>query len=63
MKTVNMELVKWLAIGSVPAAVGGVVLVSWLQTQVGEDRLNELVYAVLGGTLLMVGDHHPRPGR
>ena len=55
MKTVNMELVKWLAMGSVPSAVGGVLLVSWLQTQVGEDRLDELVYAVLGGTLLMVG--------
>src|SRR5690349_11577700 len=55
MKTVNMDLVKWLAIGSVPSAVGGVALVSWLQTQIGEARLEELVYAVLGGTLLMVG--------
>ena len=55
MKTVNMELVRWLATGSVPAAVAGVALVSYLQTQVGEDRLDELVYAVLGGTLLMVG--------
>ena len=55
MKTVNMDLVKWLAIGSVPSAVGGVALVSWLQTKVGEARLEELVYAVLGGTLLMVG--------
>jgi uncharacterized membrane protein YfcA len=55
MKTVNMELVKWLAMGSVPSAVSGVLLVSWLQTRVGEDRLDELVYAVLGGTLLMVG--------
>ncbi|HET9198781.1 MAG TPA: sulfite exporter TauE/SafE family protein [Solirubrobacterales bacterium] len=55
MKTVNMDLVKWLALGSVPSAVGGVVLVSWLQTRIGEARLEELVYAVLGGTLLMVG--------
>lgn len=55
MKTVNMDLVKWLALGSVPSAVAGVVLVSWLQTKVGEARLEELVYAVLGGTLLMVG--------
>jgi uncharacterized protein len=55
MKTVNMDLVKWLALGSVPSAVGGVILVSWLQTKVGEARLEELVYAVLGGTLLMVG--------
>jgi uncharacterized protein len=55
MKTVNMELVKWLALGSVPAAVSGVAIVSILQNQIGEDRLDSLVYAVLGGTLLMVG--------
>jgi uncharacterized membrane protein YfcA len=55
MKTVNMELVKWLALGSVPAAVSGVALVSVLQNQIGEERLDSLVYAVLGGTLLMVG--------
>jgi uncharacterized membrane protein YfcA len=55
MKTVNMELVKWLALGSVPAAVGGVAVVSVLQDQIGEARLDSLVYAVLGGTLLMVG--------
>jgi uncharacterized protein len=55
MKTVNMELVKWLSLGSVPAAVLGVAIVSVLQDHVGEDRLDSLVYAVLGGTLLMVG--------
>ncbi len=55
MKTVNMELVKWLALGSVPAAVGGVALVSVIERNIGEDRLDSLVYAVLGGTLLMVG--------
>jgi len=55
MKTVNMELVKWLAFGSVPAAVLGVAIVSVLEKHIGEDRLDSLVYAVLGGTLLMVG--------
>src|SRR6185295_1022940 len=55
MKTVNMELVKWLAMGSVPAAVAGVAIVSMLEKHIGEDRLDSLVYAVLGGTLLMVG--------
>lgn len=55
MKTVNLSLVFWLSIGSVPAAVFGVQLVSWLQGQLGEDKLDSLVYAVLGGTLLMVG--------
>jgi uncharacterized membrane protein YfcA len=53
--TVNLELVRWLALGSVPAAVSGVALVSLLEQHVSEDRLNELLYAVLGGTLLMVG--------
>jgi uncharacterized protein len=55
MKTVNMELVKWMALGSVPAAVLGVAIVSVLERHIGEDRLDSLVYAVLGGTLLMVG--------
>jgi uncharacterized protein len=55
MGTVNLELVKWLSFGSVPAAVLGVALVSVLADHVGEDRLDALVYAVLGGTLLMVG--------
>jgi hypothetical protein len=55
MKAVNMELVKWLSLGSVPAAVIGVALVSVLSDHVGEARLDSLVYAVLGGTLLMVG--------
>jgi uncharacterized membrane protein YfcA len=55
MKTVNMELVKWLSLGSVPAAVLGVAIVSVLQDHIGEEKLDGLVYAVLGGTLLMVG--------
>ena len=55
MKTVNMELVRWLATGSVPAAVVGVAIVSILQRHIGQDRLDSLVYGVLGGTLLMVG--------
>jgi uncharacterized membrane protein YfcA len=55
MKTVNLGLVGWLAAGSVPAALIGVQIVSMLQDRLGEERLDSLVYAVLGGTLLMVG--------
>jgi len=55
MGTVNLELVRWLAYGSVPAAIGGVGLIALVKQQVSEDRMNELLYAVLGGTLLMVG--------
>jgi uncharacterized membrane protein YfcA len=55
MGTVNMDLVKWLALGSVPAAVLGVAIISLLERHVNPDRLDSLIYAVLGGTLLMVG--------
>ena len=55
MKTVNMELVKWLAFGSVPAAVPASRSSRCCRATIGEDRLDSLVYAVLGGTLLMVG--------
>jgi len=55
MKTVNMGMVFWLAIGSVPAAITGVFLISFLGSQIGEDKLDSLLYAMLGGTLLMVG--------
>ncbi|MGA7435330.1 MAG: sulfite exporter TauE/SafE family protein [Solirubrobacterales bacterium] len=53
--TVNLGLVFWLAVGSVPSAILGVQMVAILQRQLGEDKLDSLVYAVLGGTLLMVG--------
>jgi uncharacterized protein len=55
MKTVNLGLTFWLAMGSVPASIAGVWLISILQSKIGEDQLDSLVYALLGGTLLMVG--------
>ena len=55
MGTVNRGLALWLAAGSVPASIAGVWAISILQGMIGEDRLEEVVYALLGGTLLMVG--------
>jgi uncharacterized membrane protein YfcA len=55
MGTVNMKLAYWLAAGSVPAAVAGVWVISILQSKIGEEELDSIVYALLGGTLLMVG--------
>lgn len=55
MQTANLELVRWLAYGSVPAAVAGVALIAVVRQHVSEARMDELLYAVLGGTLLMVG--------
>ena len=53
--TVNLGLTFWLAVGSVPASVLGVWLISVLESRIGEDDLDSIVYALLGGTLLMVG--------
>src|ERR1044072_1206324 len=55
MGTVNMGLSLWLAAGSVPASVAGVWAIAILQSKIGEEKLDSLVYALLGGTLLMVG--------
>jgi uncharacterized protein len=55
MGTVNLKLSYWLAAGSVPAAVAGVWAISILQSKIGEEELESVVYALLGGTLLMVG--------
>jgi uncharacterized membrane protein YfcA len=55
MRTVNLGLTRWLATGSVPAALLGVWVISILKHQLGEDQLNSVIYALLGGTLLMVG--------
>ena len=53
--TVNLGLTFWLAVGSVPSSIAGVWLISILQSRIGEEELDSLVYALLGGTLLMVG--------
>ena len=55
MKTVNLGLTVWLAAGSVPAAIVGVWAISILENHLGEEQLDSVVYALLGGTLLMVG--------
>jgi uncharacterized membrane protein YfcA len=55
MKTVNLGLTFWLALGSVPSSIAGVWAISILQSRIGEEELDSIVYALLGGTLLMVG--------
>jgi hypothetical protein len=48
--TVNLSLVKWLVIGSVPAAVGGVLLI----TSIGSDEsVENFIKVALGVALLL----------
>jgi uncharacterized membrane protein YfcA len=48
--TVRRDLVSWLCLGSIPAAFGGVLLLRALGSG---ERLDDLVQALLGATLLV----------
>jgi uncharacterized membrane protein YfcA len=54
MKTVNLGLAFWLACGSVPAAIAGVWVISYLHRQYG-DSLDEVVLTMLAIALIVVG--------
>jgi uncharacterized protein len=49
-RTVNLDLVKWLAVGSVPAAFAGVLVLRWL----GDDESVQQVVKVSLGIALFV---------
>lgn len=53
--TVHKGLAFWMAIGSVPAALLGVIVIEALQNSYGEDQLEGIVFGILGATLLVVG--------
>jgi uncharacterized membrane protein YfcA len=53
-KTVDIQLSSWMALGSVPAAVGGVYVLGLLEDWAGRDFEN-IVIAVLAGALLLTG--------
>ena len=54
-KTVHLGLAFWMAVGSIPAAVGGVVVIETLKNSVGEEELEGIIFGILGATLLVVG--------
>ena len=53
-RTVDLELSTWMAIGSVPAAVFGVYVLTLLEDWLGSDFEN-VVIALLAGALLLTG--------
>jgi uncharacterized membrane protein YfcA len=53
-KTVDLRLSSWMAIGSVPAAIGGVYVLTLLEDWLGHD-FEEAVIAILAGALLLTG--------
>jgi uncharacterized protein len=54
LKTVNLPLTWWLAVGSVPSAIAGVWALDQLKQELGDD-LDETVFAILASCLLVVG--------
>ena len=54
MGTVHRGIAFWMAIGSVPSAIGGVYVIEALQRAHGDD-IDEIVFGMLGATLLVVG--------
>ena len=53
--TVHRGIAFWMAVGSVPSAIGGVFVIEALQSAVGEEELEGIVFGILGATLLVVG--------
>jgi uncharacterized membrane protein YfcA len=53
-RTVDMRLSSWMAVGSVPAALGGVYVLDILERAHG-DEFDELLLVILGGALLFTG--------
>jgi uncharacterized membrane protein YfcA len=52
--TVDMTLSTWMAVGSVPAAIGGVYVLDVIERSAGTS-FNDLLIGVLGGALLLCG--------
>ncbi len=53
-QTVDFKLSTWMAFGSVPAAIGGVIALSWLEDRYGSD-FEPILIAVLAGAILLTG--------
>jgi uncharacterized protein len=53
-KTVDLQLSTWMALGSVPAAIGGVYLLTLLEDWAGRE-FDELLLTILAVALLLTG--------
>ncbi len=54
-KTVDFKLSMWMALGSVPAAIGGVYVIDILQRELGEEQFNSTMLYLLAGAILFTG--------
>ena len=54
LKTVNLGLSLWLALGSVPGGIAGVWVIEWLHDRYGGE-LDDIVLTMLAIALIVVG--------
>ena len=54
LKTVDLGITFWMALGSVPSAIAGVFLIEILERKYGSD-LDEVIFGILAASLLVVG--------
>ena len=53
--TIDFPISTWMAVGSVPAAIGGTFAISALQKQLGGDAFNSTMLYILAGAILFTG--------
>jgi uncharacterized membrane protein YfcA len=53
--TVDMGISKWLAVGSCPGAVVGVLAIEWIESQWGAEKFENTMLVTLGCALFLVG--------
>src|SRR4051794_26420786 len=54
-KTVDMKISLWLAVGSVPGALGGVLVLNALEDAFGEEQFDDFILTAVAGALLITG--------
>lgn len=53
--TVDMTIALWLAVGSIPGALGGVYVLRVLERALGKDQFDDTLLMMVGGALLFTG--------
>jgi uncharacterized membrane protein YfcA len=53
--TVDMTIARWLAVGSIPGALGGVAVLRVLEDALGKDSFDETLLTMVGAALLITG--------
>src|SRR5690606_7953254 len=53
--SVDLTIALWLAVGSIPGALGGVEALAALERVVGKERFDTVVLALVAGALFLTG--------